>query len=282
MTSNSLTFDSFEPCGAAYLATAGRYVVTLDSDDDASNPWDDCDGMTPLLSVEGRDGFAEYGGESLSDFFGKVTPAWVSRHWRKIAAIAAFPCPVQTYDALAREHAADYQESLSESRFVIFADELESLHRADKVAALADLYNLRGWPAANLTRSGYSQGDSLDLLFVATPEHVKTCGMNAKTHDWAADFKGDADTYAAWAFGDVFSYAIDDLETGESLRSCAGFVGTLHDSGYIFDQINADIADLERVRLQARRARLKTLIANRVPLQARAGLLQESATPAPY
>jgi hypothetical protein len=219
-----------------------EYTLEIWHDDDSENPWTNWDCMAPLLADGGdRAGVSAYdGGANLARFFDHVSPAWVSFHWRKLAAILSTLAAV--HDADARDNATDYGTTLGDARRAIFANELEDVRPADMQATLEQLYTLLGWPAAALTRNGYSQGDSVDLLFVATPAHVKACGYDPKKHDYKKDFAGSADLYAAWVFGDVYGYAVTHTATGDDVADCGGFYGAIHEAPYILQEAGRAMA----------------------------------------
>lgn len=252
--------------------TVAGYEVEIWRDSDTSNPYDDCDGMAPALWLSLRGGFTEYGNARLTRFFSHVPASWVSRHWRAIAA--ALDLSEIEHDKEAREDAARYGQSLSETRRELFANALEYLQSdswgrgCDYLETLASLYNLFGWPAQTYERNGYCQGDSVRGLIVFAPDWVQLVGANPERA--ADDMRGQADTYGAWVWGDCYGYTV--TRDGEDIGQCGGFIGGPDDSGlmdYLVSDINGDI----ETRRTERTARLKGMIRGRAPLDARAAYL---------
>jgi hypothetical protein len=219
-----------------------EYTLEIWRDDDSENPWANWDCMTPLIA-DGGDGAGvstHDGGADLARFFNHVSPAWVSRHWRKVAAILSPVAAV--HDADARDNAAAYGMALGDARRELFAEELDDARPADVQGILEQLYTLLGWPAVALSRHGYSQGDSVDLLFVATPAHVKACGYDPKKHDYKKDFAGSADLYAAWVFGDVYGFTVTHTATGDDVDTCGGFYGAPYRDPHILQEASGAMA----------------------------------------
>ena len=67
------------------------------------------------------------------------------------------------------------------------------------------------------------------------PEWVESVGANHDSPDAIAkDMQGDADTYGAWLWGDIYGFTAGDISDA-SAESCGGFYGT--DSEYFASQI---------------------------------------------
>jgi len=223
----------------AYDFNAGEPVnlgpcrVTIHHDDSPENPWAAWDCRTPLAWRSGgrhESVNLEDSGDGILNPLGDVSPRWTSRHWRKIAQ--ALDLDAQAEDAEARAQARDYGEPLGAVRLDRLRDALGDMAGdswgacVDYFDTLAALWELRGCPALAFQRNGYSQGDSVLGLLVATPAHAKRCGftLEAPGHDIRASLEGDADLFGAWAFGDVYGFTLEDAE-GDTLDSCWGFYG---------------------------------------------------------
>ena len=247
--------------------TVDGYQIEIWHDQDTSNPYEDSDGMAPALWLSLGNGFKEYGRADLESPFDRFTLHQVSRHWRAIAAI--LDLDESAHDQEAREHSADYGQSLAESRKDLFQDALGNMraetwgYGCDYLEALRALYRLMGYPADTFEKSGYCQGDVVRGLIVWTPEWVKAMGCNPARA--AKDMESEAATYGAWVRGDCYGYTV--TRDGQDVGSCGGFIGGT-DSG-LLEYLASDIESDKRQC----RARLKEMIRGRAPLEARAAFL---------
>lgn len=262
-------------------APFGPYALKIVPDDSPSMPWQDSDGMTPLawyslggggLQVEGQDS------DPLDPLEG-VAPAWVSRNWRKLAA--ALDLDPAAHDLEAREYSRDYGQTLGKSRLDLFSDRLGEMksdadsYRAwgsvrDYFDALESVWKLRGVAVLTFQRNGYSQGDSILGLLVATPDWCKRMGIKPGA-DMAKDLEAQADCLGAWAFGDCYGFTLEDRATGETLDSCFGFLGRYYEKGaYILEAAAESIVSHDLDRRRARPEAAKRFARNRVPLPVRA------------
>ena len=261
----------------------GAYSVTIRRDDHADSPYDAWDSNSPALWLSLGQGMTEYGGADLARFFDRVTPAWVSRHWRAICS-AMDVCPVR-HDNDARANMAAYGGRLSHWRRDLFAEDLDNAgaetwgHGVDYLKTLRALYRLAGIPAETFQRNGYCQGDSVYGLIVMTPAWAETVGApHAKPGaiDWAAcdrDMKEQADAFGAWCWGDVYGFSADG--PGAEDAGCWGFYGSDPIESGLAEAIADDLNDAARAARRARFDRLKTWIRARVPYGRRAELVQE-------
>lgn len=144
---------------------------------------------------------------------------------------------------------------------------LGNLDDSERLEALCSLYNACGIPAVLKGVTGYSQGDSADVLAVATPEFQEACG-NGSDFDWIESLKGSIQLFEDWAFGNVYGYQVLDAD-GEEVDSCWGFYGDYDNPfGAVHEAqaaINWRIACDKKERIE----QIKTWIRNRVPLHHR-------------
>jgi hypothetical protein len=224
--------------------------VEIWHDKDVSNPYLDYDGMAPALWLHpqrygGR--IDDFGGYDLERFFGSVSPAWVSRHWRAIAAI--LDLTESDVDSDCHDMLANHGGGMSETRREYFSERLYEMKATtwgagtDYLEALASLYRLAGVAADTFEVTGYCQGDVALGLIVHLPEWRERVGCPA--HDAKAlkrDMQGDADCYAAWVWGNCYGFTVDDDD------SCGGFYG------FDVDYVASEIADAVNRVLEARAA----------------------------
>lgn len=246
----------------------GPFQVTIHHDLSPENPWENWDCMTPMLTYSESTQTYD-SGDGIEDFFSFVTPAWVSRNWRKIAAI--LDMNETTADQDMRDYAVDYI-SLSDARFDYFETALSEMAPSsrcwgtacDYFDNLEALYDLAGIPAL------CAQRNDVRILLVATPAHAKRRGGDKN------DFEADADLYGAWAWGDVYGYSINDTKTGEVVDSCWGYYGCFWEKdAHILEEVESamefEIQSRKRKRLEA----IKQWVRNRVPLLLREEMLGE-------
>lgn len=272
----SLDFDYDSRSGESVAEYRGLKIRAV-QDQHAENPWQSWDGQPPLLWTSGDGLNDDAQGEDIESPLSSKSPAWISRHWPELVRIVA---PEYAPDVLASEALEEYGRPAGEAK----RSKLEELLAEDKPSGrygcwtqaatyfdkLESLWRLLGVPALDFQRNGYSQGDSVRGLLVATPAWQKRVGANYKSAD---DLKADADLFGAWAFGDVFGYVIQDSE-GEDLDSCWGYYGDDFERSGLAEAAK-DSADSILAGAAKRKAdKLKELIRNRVPLGLRPALLE--------
>lgn len=217
-----LTESDFEWNGRDKTATFGPLNLRIVPDDMGDNPFTQWDCQTPVTFKAGR-GYSETWdhGDGILDPLQDATPAWVARNRRAV------------YDALCID-AAIFENEVSEwmgdgdSRSDMRADMIRDSYEYQNADfdTIAALWELRGVPALSTSAHGYSQGDYVEILAVATPEHAARCGW-AKSYPEEArrdDLETARALLGAWMFGDVYGYVIEGPD-GEELDSCFGFYG---------------------------------------------------------
>lgn len=276
----SITIDPHAFDGDQSSVWIHGYQVTLLHDAAPANPRDmgDC-GVPMARAMPGRHRTPVSADDyDVTDFFDRVSPRWVSRNWRAIAAI--LDLNQHEFDAECRAEQSDANAcgwdrvSLSTIRLEYFRERLSDiLDRGwggicDGFECLVSLYALLDIPAVHEHRHGYSQGDSIAFLAVNLPEWRAVTGA-PKT---AETMIGEIDELAAYIFGDVWGFCITDPDGEEDY--CFGFYGRYWDSDFYMWEVIADQiqAELDRRHME-RQSRLKSLIRNNVPLPLRPSLL---------
>lgn len=128
------------------------------------------------------------------------------------------------------------------------AQALDDVPNSHFLEHLASLYELLGIPAHVGTSTGYSQGDQVEVLVVATPEAQEEFGNTDPKPD---DLESQVELYGAWAWGDVYGYVIEkweasdpddpdldpDFDEGEWVEqdSCWGYYGSDFDKSGLAD-----------------------------------------------
>jgi hypothetical protein len=287
MTRLSFEYDESSGYPAKFRAEYRGLTVLAIQDESPSNPWQDQDGLAPLLWYSlGGDGIQdESGAYDLESVLGSTqyfSEYALGRKWRQLCQALGVDDPA-ALDAELKTERREYGGRLADYR----RDKLESVlsdlkpdgwrqwgAACDYFAALESLWTLAGVPALDFQHNGYSQGDSVRGLLVATPAWIKAMGIPAG-HDFESDLKAQADLFGAYAFGDVYGYVIESPE-GEHLDSCWGFYGGDFDESGLAEAAQDSAESILASAAKRKAEKLKELIRNRVPLALRPALLAEA------
>lgn len=234
----------------------GPFSVEIVHDDLYNeHPADNDEGFPPVINSYGNGEGVER--ETVEPrFFSTVSARWCSRHWRTICGI--LDIDPAAHDKDARDYAGLDAARLSDTRKDLFIEALQELvpggyngrrSPTDWLDALAALYTLAGSPAFSMSRTGYCQGDYVEMLFVYTPDWCKRVGFDPKRQDAEKDAAAMADQIGAWAFGDCYGYRIWRTEATdwrgcfEELDSCYGFLGAWWSKAgeHLLSQINESL-----------------------------------------
>lgn len=264
-----------------YRAEYRGLIVKAEQDSDCLNPWEDSDGLAPLLVYS--DGWQDYtAGADIESPLAALTAGRIARQWKPICqAIGIDPAEAErdckesqaAYGGRLADHRRDYLESalsdLKPSGFRSWGA------ACDYLSALESIWQIAGVAALEFQRNGYSQGDSWRGLLVALPEWRRAMGIKPAA-PMAEDLESQADLFGSWARGDCYGFQIE-TEAGDSLDSCWGYIGDNFDKSGLAEaaQSAADcIADSAK---RKRSARLAELIRNRVPFHNRPAELEAAA-----
>lgn len=281
-----LNFDYQDRTGDSRAYYHGLTIIA-EQDSDCSNPWEDSDGLAPLLYFSlGSSGLTSHGDDidsplSSTQWFSDWT---IARRWRELCAAVGVADPGALEAELKAERKAyggrlaDYRRERLESELAELApDDSRSWGAAcDYLGALESLWRLAGVAALEFQRNGYSQGDSVRGLLVALPSWREAMGIKPSA-DLAADLESQADLFGAWAFGDCYSYLIEDSD-GETLDSCAGYIGSDFEKSGLAEAAQSAADSILAGAKRKREAKLKDLIRNRVPLYLRPAMLEAAGT----
>lgn len=210
-----------------YQAHGQKVRIQFYCDLDPLKPWDD-DGAVPLVAYGGRRcglHTEPARGYDLLHPWRHLSDSQIKRHLSEIVAA----CPAigwrgvelyrdpATFDSFVREEypGLTLREARREWLENYFGDAELSQSRLE---VLAELWNLAGVPAAVKETRGYSQGDWAALLIVAHPDAVKSWGFHSIAAYRKAcpnDLDGAANTYGAFAWGDVVGYVAEVIDSDE-------------------------------------------------------------------
>ena len=260
-------------------------VIWAEQDSSPSNPFEDWDTEPPTAVYSDRS-FTDYSDGDALDPFEGLKDRWFSRNWRALCQILGID--PEEHDKEARDFRRSFaqQNNLAAIRRGLFEDVLGDMKpdrsgygASDYLEALEALWRLRGVEARRWSSHGYSQGDWAEGISVPTSRWVELTGAPADSH--ARQMKAAGELWGAWAWGDVYGYIVtapadDPEEEGETLESCWGYYGADHaESGLEEAAIWAADYVVEQAA-KRKAAKLKELIRNRVPLEARPALLAEA------
>jgi len=221
------------------------FTVEIVRDECADNPHDRGDCESPAIWL--HHGLHEYGNERLVDVIWNLSLPIVARKWRALAD--AVDLSHDDLQALSEDYKIYHGGCINNARQQVLGEALDELkenaernsYSGDYLEALRTIYRLIGVPAETFMRNGYCQGDVALGLIVMTPKWKAHVGAPHATmrriKEAEADMSIQADEYAAWLWGDVYGFRIED-ETGAEIDSCYGF--------YVFgelDPIKSGIAD---------------------------------------
>ena len=217
------------------------YRATKQYDENPDNPWEAWDCEPPVVAVGGRDyTYRKDGADSPPS----LTRQQIMRNHREIENLIKDTHRDNYWtDSEANEfnllehllgdkpveiggYVYTVDELVSESldEYLSGSMDCEMLDRMEEVWRWAEV------PTWRDTLVGYSQGDWVDTMFVATPEWVKKCGVPEESVDKALE--SASYLFGAYIFGDVFGATVerlvsngDDDAEWEEVDSCWGFYG---------------------------------------------------------
>lgn len=268
--------------GGEYRAEVSGFVIRAVRDDSPESPWEAWDGQPPLIVYYDRS-LDEKG--DVPNPLADMSDSFIARNWRALCKIFD-----QSPDA-AKERKSDYGYfKIADAKRELLDEWLDDIkpsrysgHVGDYMTALGELCELRGWPSLSTSSRGYCQGDYAELLLIFSPAYAKEIGAawprSAKAKAEARKhLESDAKLWGAWAWGDVYGFVIepsDDSELpGGCLDSCFGFYGDDFAESGLAEAAAESLAYIRQERRERRLAKMKELIRARVPLAARAAILE--------
>lgn len=268
--------------GGEYRAEVSGFIVKAIRDESAESPWDAWDGQPPLIVYYDRS-LDEKG--DVPNPLADMSDSFIARNWRALCKIFD-----QSPDA-AKERKADYGYfKIADAKRELLDEWLDEIkpsrysgHAGGYMTALGELCELRGWPSLSTSSHGYSQGDYAELLLIFSPAYAKEIGAtwprSAKAKAEARKrLESDAKLWGAWAWGDVYGFVTESADgtelPGDFLDSCFGFYGDDFAWSGLAEAAAESLSYIRKERKAKRLAKLKELIRARVPLAARAAILE--------
>lgn len=219
--------------------------IEITHDYDAENPFEAWDCNLPLMNNSGRGDFQDYSKGDINEYLAEIlTDGQIIRHQNKIAA--AFEIDLEELER-------DYK--IDEVRYEI--------RRSEDFEALEVICTLSKTPFLNTNSRGYSQGDYADIFMCYTSNFEETTGCKISQID-ENFLQSTADLFGSWAWGDVYSFTIEDPEDGEHIGSCSGFYGNNHNESGLMEAARGDINYYLKEKKENRFAKIKDLIKAKV------------------
>lgn len=233
------------------------FEIEIIQDDSAGNPFKENDGEPPILVRNFDRYLSTITGYGIDQDIPELTET-------QIRKFAADICRELNSKTLLQACKRAGTGSLSD-----FSDAVEAINCAlseispsNYLDLLQAVYTWQGVIAGRFTRHGYSQGDQVEILVIATPEWLQITGANIEN---AEQLASTADLYASWAFGDCYGYTIDH-KNGELLGSCWGFYGSDHEKSGLLENAKSEIDGYLICEQKRKNEQIKAWIRNRVPL----------------
>ena len=200
------------------------YAIHILRDTSPANPWTNWDGQPPMLVVSGRD-TTEYGLDALCP---RIPVTVVRKHWPEMLGhlvqgheidaqgVRRWFAYAPTWRGLRAFAGDEYDPSgypLWEVLADAFADHVNGEYLTDRIELLAEVYEWLGMPAVTCSASGYSQGDYIEALLLATPQWRKEVGNESLSDEQVREsLRADFKVYTAYAFGDVYGYVVAERD----------------------------------------------------------------------
>ncbi len=253
-----------------YVAHTEHYrgrIIELVHDQDASDPYREYDGMMPMMVDGGRD----YGSHDYLDASSIIFDAMDALPLKKLKEVA------NVIDENLLEHAVKYaikycppehrKEAIIRQIQDSIREDVAGYHGRDfNLGKMEDIALLSGLHILPYRSVGYSQGDVCQTLVVLTPEMAKEWVADEDEEKLRKAMKSNAETWSAWAWGDVYGYRITGAEEDVE-NSCWGYY-LYHQNGYeeVMAEARAVIDATITRTLNRHNKRIKKWIKGKVPL----------------
>ena len=196
------------------------YTIDIEQDQCAGNPFEEWDCNPPILVNNDRS-ITEYGDIDL--YAPTLTRQQIVDNAKRICELTGAKSLLALSTMQVYRHEYGCGVDLVNDAI---AEYINDLSDCDKINELPEFYALTGIVALSGVATGYSQGDYIEILVVATAEWLKLTGA---TIDKPEDLQFAIDLYGQWAFGDVYAYTLPEIHD-----SCGGFYGDDHEKSGLF------------------------------------------------
>jgi hypothetical protein len=229
------------------------FEIEVKQDNDPENPFTSWDCLIPLMwdnCERYHNTITDYSDGDIADFLANSpSDGQIIRHQKKIAEL---------FEDIDLEYMKENEYSKSEK-----VDEIRWKIRCLNATfdQLEEYCNLMKIPCLSTSRSGYSQGDYVEIFTCYTDKFYKVTGASREQIAGSdTELKHNADLLGYWMFNDVFGYDIEGID------SCCGYYGDDHEESGLLEAARGAIDWHLKEKEEKRVAKLKTLIRNRVTL----------------
>lgn len=280
-----LEFDYDSRANESVALVGESFRVRMIQDSHPSNPFEEWDGHWPMRERHDR-ATAEYGDTAFPCPFDYMRNGQIIRWQSAIESALGDYVSNGWHSWTFAQEKAEWLESnracyatKGDALRDFYKESLGNVAESDSFDTLESLFRIAGIECLNTCSTGYCQGHYSELLIAAAPEAMEKFGWNPRQRkDKAAiakDMAGQARLYGAWAWGDVYGFAVETLINGdwEELDSCWGFYGNDATESGLEEAALSSISYHMEQRRAARWQKLKELSKARVPYSIRAAIL---------
>jgi hypothetical protein len=234
------------------------YTIKAWHDTDAENPFENWDGCIPLISDSGSRGYYKdhSKGEIIDYLRNFLTYNRIKRNQTRIFKMMGFS--VEDERGYAKSDEVDLTDRIQNDYLYDWLN--DGIENMETFCIEFDIKHYQ-----NCSR-GYSQSDWAEIFICWTPEFEKITGRDYKSIT-EEDFKSGFDLWTSWAWGDVYGFEIEEMD------SCGGFYGDDHEKSGLLEHAREEIDATIKHNRKTKQSKLKTLVKNRVPLAKRESIL---------
>lgn len=240
-----------------------KYTIKIEQDESPSNPFEewDCEPALLVYSYDhhrGRLDTYQNAPENLADIIRLLPDTMFARGNRVRIIKGHLPdCSLKEFADFKRYHGYDSRDAFAEWLTDRMGATPEGWRSADYWFNTVDVILKEAGIACHNTEShGYSQGDTVKLLAIATPAWAELVGAPADSLEKQCE--SACKLYGAWVWGDVYGIAKILDPNGEEIEdgSVWSFYGSDHDASGLMESargiIEYHIARTARVKTIAR------------------------------
>lgn len=216
--------------------------IEIEHDDDPQCPWTDWEGEPPIIAANLDGVLVRY---ALSNEPPELSKPEIRAHLEELSEFfdyQDFFHAVRCYGCT--QNADDATELVNDA----IRERMDELRVSEKLEVMAELYRWKGLVAITETVHGSVQGESRDLLLVATPSWLDDTGLQGMSaEDLTAQLKASAQLYADWAFGYVYGYTVPEMGTADG-SACWGFYGLDNEKSGLLESARDAIDSAQALR----------------------------------
>jgi len=234
-----------------------EYKISIHHDDCAANPFKDWDCEPPIICgsydrhISNITVYDSYDSDLVcSSYLPNLTRGEIKENLHKVIEVLG---KESLWRGLNDFHPIT-RKSYQGNAIYAINDALNYAYECLPMSEQLDLYSefltIKGIINLRSYSSGYSQGDYLEVLIIASPEYEKSLGITITKPE---ELESSLDLFSNWAWGNCYGYVIEkinrcdkcDAEHLEAEDSCYGFYGDIEENGML-ENIPAQLHDQAR------------------------------------